>query len=305
MKDELRYILAISEYGNLSAAAESLFISQPALSRYIARLEKTLGCSLFDRAIRPLSLTPEGQRYRDYLQGVEQLRTAMEADLDGLAQSEVESVRLGTTAWRSSTVLPDAIPEALRAYPDLHITIFEGSNSQLHSRLKAKKLDLAVMNSAQAGAGIRFEPVTTERIVLAGQAVKELASDQGAAVAPTVAPQRVKGILQNSRLLLLHPEHHMGAVCRDFLASIGVRQRRITNTHNIVTAVRLAAQGAGVAFAPEGAARASPYTPYVYIRHGGLTQTVGLAWSIDDQLLGGTAALANALQTQLLRSTGS
>jgi DNA-binding transcriptional LysR family regulator len=302
MDDSLRYLLAIVEHGNVSKAAESLFISQPALSRYIGRLEGTLGAELIDRSSHPLVLTPAGQRYCDFLQSVERMRSAMEVDLEGMSQSTGESVRLGITSWRSTALLPHVLPDFLNQFPGVRVTLFEGSNSQLHSGIRTKKLDLAVMNSYQEGLGMRFEKITNERIVLVGQALSSVFPDSHARGSELeVAPGRVKAILQRSRLLLLHPEHHLGAISRDFLASLGVRNTRVIETQNIVTAIRLAGRGVGLAFAQEEAVHSEGPEPllHAHIRHADMERDVGLAWPVGVMPTASVTALAAALRAGL------
>ena len=59
---ELRYILAVKECGNLSKAADQLYLTQPALSRYIKNLEDSLDIKLFEHSGRKLILTDAGLR---------------------------------------------------------------------------------------------------------------------------------------------------------------------------------------------------------------------------------------------------
>ena len=63
MIKELSYVIAVAEKGNVSKAAESLFISQPSLSRFIKDLENRLGVTLFQRINNRLILTYAGEKY--------------------------------------------------------------------------------------------------------------------------------------------------------------------------------------------------------------------------------------------------
>ena len=69
---QLRYFKAVADIGKISDAAESLFISAPALSTSISRLEKELGMQLFDRTSNRISLNPQG---RIFLKPVLQLHS--------------------------------------------------------------------------------------------------------------------------------------------------------------------------------------------------------------------------------------
>ena len=77
MQQEMRYVYEIYRQKSFSKAAQALFITQPALSIAISKLEASLGMPLFDRSTRPISLTPAG---RIYLQTIEKTR-ALEQDL--------------------------------------------------------------------------------------------------------------------------------------------------------------------------------------------------------------------------------
>ena len=63
--------LAVARTGNFSRAAETLFITQPALSRTIAELEQTVGCKLFLRSQRPVALTPQGEVFYRWARTIE------------------------------------------------------------------------------------------------------------------------------------------------------------------------------------------------------------------------------------------
>ena len=63
---KLDYFITIAETGNLTKAAENLYVSQPSLSQYLKRLENSLGAELFDRNSSPLRLTYAGEKYYAY-----------------------------------------------------------------------------------------------------------------------------------------------------------------------------------------------------------------------------------------------
>ena len=61
-----RYVTAIAECGSISSAAKKLFISQPALTKQLGRVEASLGYKLFDRSRFPIVPTPEGEIFLEY-----------------------------------------------------------------------------------------------------------------------------------------------------------------------------------------------------------------------------------------------
>ncbi len=67
--DKLDYVLALAEERNLTRAARKAFISQPALTNYINRLEEQLGVKLFDRSVTPIEITRAGALFERTLPG--------------------------------------------------------------------------------------------------------------------------------------------------------------------------------------------------------------------------------------------
>lgn len=303
MSTALRYLQTIVEYGSMTQAASVLFISQPALSRYITRLEESVGVKLIDRTVEPLILTPEGHRYTDYLQASEKLRISMEADIQGMKQMSGETVSLGATEWRTLALMPRVLPKMLEIRQDLRIDIHGMSNADLLAGVRSKKLDLAVMYAARAGIGVHFQKIADEHVLIVGDAVSKLFAgrERGAAVSAT----RLKSFLQNERLILMHQDRNIGAVSRDFLTKLGVRPRRVMNINNVMTMVDLAVAGMGVTFAAESMTGRAEYSdiPYVRVEHADLVQEIGLAWPSDQEPIGAVKDLADLLTCEIIHSS--
>lgn len=300
----LQYLLAVVEYGSISRAAESLFVSQPALSKHLARVEESLGASLIDRRGRPLRLTPQGQRYRDYLQSSEQLERRLHADLSGIATQDLEVIRLGLTMWRSSEVIPNIMSSFLAASPNSRLYIDEGSNSELLAGLRSRRLDLCVLNSVRPGRGIQFEKVATEPLVLIGESLSEIAehglhtsrrsvSGESHRIVPRDA---VRTLINDSWLLLLNDQHHLGALGRELFESLGVPLGKYLESQNILTLARLAVSGVGIALVPVSVIESIPPVPTVHIEDDRLKQDLFLAWSSGAPLTGATGNLAYCLK---------
>ena len=78
---DIEYIIAVSECRSTHKAAERLYISQPALSRYISRIEQDLGVVLFCRRSYGMELTEAGKLYVSYAKEIKSLRSSMEKEL--------------------------------------------------------------------------------------------------------------------------------------------------------------------------------------------------------------------------------
>jgi DNA-binding transcriptional LysR family regulator len=300
--EPLRYLQAIVEHGNLTRAAESLFITQPALSRYLGRIERSVGALLIDRSTQPLQLTVEGERYHEYLVAAQRLRASLDHDLADMSRRSGTSVRLGTTSWRSESLLPRVIPAILEEHPDLQVSFFGLSNADLMSRVRSKSIDLAVMSSVHAGIGVQFQKVTEEEFVVAGAELRHVAPAlRDVPNGGSITAAQLKPVLQSQRLILMNADHNIGAVIRDFITRLGVTLRHVISSNSISACVELASRSVGVTFVPTLAVLRPgiPDLPYFRVRGADLTQDVGLAWPADAEPKGAVAVLADALSAQI------
>lgn len=114
--DQLRQLDAVAELGTVSAAAERLRISQPALSRSLARLETELGCTLLDRSGRSVALNHAGKTALEYARSILHEERLMRIALDELAH-RTTSLLVGTVApaplWRLTALSVERFPERM------------------------------------------------------------------------------------------------------------------------------------------------------------------------------------------------
>lgn len=108
-KTDLDYIKAIAQSGSFLAASEVLHVSQPAISQYISKIEQEQGIQLFNRNVRPVTLTEAGRYYVKIEEEIEEMRrrrTRYFRDLSGDLEGEV---RIGANQCRIATVLSDVL----------------------------------------------------------------------------------------------------------------------------------------------------------------------------------------------------
>lgn len=114
--DQLHQFDAVARLGTMSAAADHLRISQPALSRSLARLEQELGAPLFDRHGRSVSLNRAGTTALEYVRTMLHEERLMKSALDELAHRET-ALLVGTVApaplWRLTALSIERFPERL------------------------------------------------------------------------------------------------------------------------------------------------------------------------------------------------
>ncbi|ALG10413.1 LysR family transcriptional regulator [Kibdelosporangium phytohabitans] len=164
---QLRYFVAVAEFEHFGHAAQALHIVQPAVSKQVARLERELGLTLFDRSHRRARLTPAGQAFlvhaRRALRGIDRAAAAA-ADI---AAGDTGLLRIGSSIMFSTRI--DAALAAVReAHPGitLQVTSSVSTTGQL-AALAADDLDAAFVAAPPDTPGVRVHHLWGEPLLLA------------------------------------------------------------------------------------------------------------------------------------------
>jgi len=144
--DLYRVFHAVARAGSVSAAARELYVSQPALTQAIKKLEEQLGVQLFQRTSRGMSLTPEGDTLWRHVDSAYGLIRAAEKKL-----SEVRSLEDGEiTVGAGDTLCKHYLVPHLRSfhslYPKVRIHVTNRTTPETTELLKAGKVDLGIVN---------------------------------------------------------------------------------------------------------------------------------------------------------------
>jgi LysR family hydrogen peroxide-inducible transcriptional activator len=160
--NELRYIVAVAQERNFRRAAEKSFISQPALSLAIQKLEEELGLKIFERGKNNISVTPVGidivGQAQRALEEVEHIREIARQGKDQLAGI----LRLGIIYSVGPYLLPDLVPALKKIAPAMPLEIEENITANLDTLLRNGKLDVIIIALPYGDAGIVTKPVYDE-----------------------------------------------------------------------------------------------------------------------------------------------
>jgi LysR family hydrogen peroxide-inducible transcriptional activator len=142
---DLRYVVALADYGHFGRAAAACGIGQSTLSTQIKRLEQQLGVTLFERTTKSVSVTSLGAeivaRARQVLTDVEAIASIGQQISGPLAGG----FSLGVIPTLGPYLLPWLIPAVKAAYPELRLTVREDLTTPLLERLGAHRLDAALV----------------------------------------------------------------------------------------------------------------------------------------------------------------
>lgn len=166
--DQLPYIIAIASAGTLSAAAQQLGISQPALSKYLKNVERDVGHSLFYRNGGRYLPTSAGHIYLDTARQILNLYNNSFAAVNALQTRKQTTIRVGVSSNRGIAFLSKIYPEFDRRYPNIQLQPKEGVARRFQEWLQDDIVDLAFStNIDNLSPGFRTIPVNCEELVLA------------------------------------------------------------------------------------------------------------------------------------------
>lgn len=141
---QLSYIISISEYGNLSAAAASLGISQPALSKYLANLESELGTDLFLRHKKKFYPTAAGKIYIEAARRIISVKEQTCQMITSLSGGYQKTITVGITPLRGAVALARIFPHFHKRYPYIKIAMKEQYPADLRQSVLNSSVVLAL-----------------------------------------------------------------------------------------------------------------------------------------------------------------
>ena len=252
------YFLTIAKEHSISKAAERLYLSQPYLSQYLAKLEGSLGVVLLDRSHSPLKLTPAGELFHAYLERQSFLDRQLVSDLRDIQDRKRPVLHLGVSPWRGSILLPDVLPLFEKQYPDVQVVLHEAPVPELGALAEANVIDFCVMQPPSDLTELTYEPVMRERIFLVcHRDYPTLQGQYSAYDDPKPFPDL--RLLEHERLMMLPPDWRLSRLLYNTFSVHSVEPQNLLITTNTTTAINLAAEKLGFAFLQESGVSRTPY----------------------------------------------
>ena len=143
-----RVFLEVAKQGNISAAAQNLFISQSAVSQSVKQLEEQLQVRLFSRSTRGVSLTSEGKLLLEYVSHALGLLQSGEEKIAASRQLLTGELIIGASDTVTKTYLVSRLEAFHKDYPDIRIRILNGTTSMVLDYLHAGQVDIAFASEA-------------------------------------------------------------------------------------------------------------------------------------------------------------
>ena len=238
--NELRYVVAVAQERNFRRAAENCFISQPALSVAIQKLEDELGIQIFERSKTEIVLTNIGnqvveqaQRVLEEANKVKVLARTGNNPLNG-------PIRLGAIFTVGPYLLPKIIPELKKLAPEMPLDIEEGLTANIEQHLRNGHLDAAILALPFDVPGIITTPLYDEvfKVVVSSNhpwaQMKSLRSNA----------------LKKEKVLLLDSGHCFSNQVTEFCPELSRHSQNTVQGNSLETIRNMVASGLGITVMP-------------------------------------------------------
>lgn len=224
----LRYFVAIADAGSLSAAAVSLSIAQPALSRQLRELETDLGMQLLQRSSRGVRLTPGGVTLYESARRMLAESARVRQLLAGQDHGSASSITLGASPTLARVLLPGVFERCHRELAGIRLVVREAFTPALLDGLERGRIDIAVVTNPEPGRALALSPLLGEPFALVTHVDQRL--------------DPVVSLAQLARIPLLMTNLHRGLVERQ-LAPLGARLDLRAEIDSVDTIRELVLQG--------------------------------------------------------------
>lgn len=238
--DELRAFVATAERKSFRAAADALFISPPALSRRIERLEAALGTRLLERTTRRVALTPSGQLFLEHATAVLDSLEAAFQRVTGNAAARKGMVTVATIPSAAEQILPGALMEFATRFPDVRIRVVDEGAQEVLAQVIGGSADFGLNFIGAQEPGIEFQPLCRDGYVLV------VPRDHPLARRRSVAWKE----LANERMIAVSRTSGNRLLIDNVMARMKHRPTAFHEVSHVATLIRLVEAGLGIGVVP-------------------------------------------------------
>ena len=259
MFKHMDYVYTVYEERSFTRAAERLFISQPALSTTIKKLEKDLGYPIFERRGKEILPTYLGEKYIRAVEQIRQVRGGLEQEVDDLLHLRRGKIVLGSTTFIVSNVLPGLLRDFRKRYPDIELEILVEQSTVLYEKLEKGLVDIAIDNVLEEGPEYNYIPMLREQILIgvpessginrrysdyqiSAETIRDPECDYGK------LPRLNMSVFRNEPFILLKHGNKMRQIADRIFAESGVEPRVVFSFDQLMTSISFAEAAFGCCF---------------------------------------------------------
>lgn len=157
--DWYRTFFQLAESGSFSSAAKQMYVTQPAVSRSIAQLERALGCELFYRNRLGVTLTQQGQVLYDNLKNAFDYISAAEKAITEIQTLEKGELKFGASDLLFKFILIPILRSFRKEYPGIKIQVISDNTATIIGLIKSGDVDFGIVNMPVVASGLVLKPI--------------------------------------------------------------------------------------------------------------------------------------------------
>jgi DNA-binding transcriptional LysR family regulator len=231
---------AIAETGSISACAQRLHISQPAISRQLKEFEKRTGVVLFERLPRGMRLTQPGEVLRDYAARLFEIARSAEAAVKELSDARQGRLAIGASNTIGTYILPGLLARFRRTHPDIGISMFVGNTEQVSQGVADLRFVVGFIEGPLHVPDLRLERFFDDELVPVASAAHPLSGKK----------RLVPADLSGQPLLMREPGSGTRELIATHLRRHGIRPGNVVEFGNTEAIKQAALHGGGIAWLP-------------------------------------------------------
>jgi DNA-binding transcriptional LysR family regulator len=162
-----KVFIEVASHLSFSKAAEVLFISQPAISKHIKKLEVEIGLPLFERQGITIKLTPPGKKLFEYLHQAKKIEGQIESDVQ-IIKDQFKAkgdLKIGASTTLSLYVLPKILSAFHKKFPNVQLLLLNRNSEHILEALVKKDIDLAIIESHHRINAVQYQPFMHDEII--------------------------------------------------------------------------------------------------------------------------------------------
>ncbi len=244
---EIRYLLSIREYQNISRASQELYVAQPSLSQMLKELEEDMGTEVFLRGKDGVEESPFGRELLNRLEEAGNLFTRMRIELEEFQQMKKGTITFGIPLNLGTYLLPRIIPVFRERFPGIRIRIRENNSHGLEQMMIGRKIDFCILHFHEEREQVRYEMFFEDPFYLV------IPKDRKSSLN---LPERRKltkedlARLSNEPFVMVSARQKLRLVADQIVKNAGIVPDICCTTKSMETVKRLVAAGTGITFLP-------------------------------------------------------
>lgn len=252
---QIKYVITLADLGSFSVAAEALNISQPSLSQYIKKIETEIGMPLFERSNGNVKTTDAGKVYVETGRKILNLEKNMHNVLADISNNKSGSITVGTTPFRSVTIMPDVTKKFKDKYSGIEIVIREMPTHELLEAAERGEFDLCVTALPVNENIFEYDVVMDEEIVLAVK--KDCKLDRFLKENATVSKDRIHSmiditLLKGKEFVMVPDNQTMQKELNKLILKYDLDLKTAAVVKRLESQIEMVAAGVGSAIVPAG-----------------------------------------------------